>query len=259
MAEKSLFQLSKRSVSPNLYQCIAAEIRQGLETGLLKPGDQLPTEKELCAMAGASRTAIREALKVLEGMGIVRAERGRGMFVATPQVPGGLNVSLGIRDFSWDVFQVLAVRRSIEPQAAAWACVNGTRRELTEISEHALRMRDLANTMKGLPGLGDQAEFTRLDLEFHSLVARAGHNKVYADIFDHIAGVMAEARNVTSKVPGRPYAAALEHCRMAELIQARKPDQASRQMAIHIERIQSAYLAALGDDRVGPKWPIIGV
>ncbi len=67
-----------------LYYQVAETLRMHMESGQLRPGDQLPREDELCAIFGVSRTTVRSALDLLERKGSIRRVQGRGTFVAEP-------------------------------------------------------------------------------------------------------------------------------------------------------------------------------
>src|SRR6201981_1473643 len=64
-----------------LYEQIVQQIEESVLKGALKPGDQLPAERELAQKFGVSRTAVREAVKALREKGLVEAYSGRGTFV----------------------------------------------------------------------------------------------------------------------------------------------------------------------------------
>src|ERR1700674_4421339 len=64
-----------------LYEQIVQQIEQSILKGALKPGDQLPAERELAVQFGVSRTAVREAVKTLREKGLVEAYSGRGTFI----------------------------------------------------------------------------------------------------------------------------------------------------------------------------------
>ncbi|UJL47435.1 FadR family transcriptional regulator [Virgibacillus sp. NKC19-16] len=69
----------------NLSRTISSEIvliiKDNLLNGSLKPGDKLPTEKELMEQLGVSRTPVRESIKILEAIGVIQIKRGEGMFI----------------------------------------------------------------------------------------------------------------------------------------------------------------------------------
>src|SRR5687768_1499337 len=64
------------------YELVAEQILQFIAELRLKPGDRMPTENELAARLGTSRTVVREAVKILSAIGRVRAQKGRGLYVA---------------------------------------------------------------------------------------------------------------------------------------------------------------------------------
>src|SRR5271167_612176 len=66
-----------------LYEQIVQQIQDSIEKGALKPGDQLPSERELALQFGVSRTAVREAVKTLREKGLVEAYPGRGTFITS--------------------------------------------------------------------------------------------------------------------------------------------------------------------------------
>ena len=76
----------KRSAEPAAYrpgyERVAEQILQLIGELALSPGDRLPTEMDLAVRFGASRTMVREAVKILSAIGRVRAQKGRGLYVA---------------------------------------------------------------------------------------------------------------------------------------------------------------------------------
>src|SRR3982074_911032 len=106
-----------------LYQQIVQQIEESIEKGQLKPGDQLPAERELAQQFGVSRTAVREALKTLREKGLVEAYAGRGTFV-TNETARSMRHTLDrmIRSgTSEGAVQLVEVREILEPEIAALA------------------------------------------------------------------------------------------------------------------------------------------
>src|SRR5713101_1514617 len=106
-----------------LYEQIVQQIEDSILKGALKPGDQLPAERELAQTFGVSRTAVREAVKALREKGLVEAYSGRGTFVTdgTSQVIRqslGLVARIGQPDGS---VHLAEVRTILEPEIAALA------------------------------------------------------------------------------------------------------------------------------------------
>src|SRR5262249_51366501 len=74
-------------VDAPIYQFIAQELRNKIESGELKPGNQLPTERELQEIYGASRNTVRDAVKSLVNQGLIEAFPGKGMFIRQQIIP----------------------------------------------------------------------------------------------------------------------------------------------------------------------------
>ena len=69
-----------------LYLQLASLIRRCISSGLLKAGDQLPSETELCQRFAISRSTVRQALREVDEQGLIRRQQGRGSFVAEPKL-----------------------------------------------------------------------------------------------------------------------------------------------------------------------------
>src|ERR1700756_1140625 len=82
IAESMLTKPMYRAVKTSrLYEQIVQQVEDSISRGQLKPGDQLPAERDLAQRFGVSRTAVREAVKTLREKGLVEAYSGRGTFV----------------------------------------------------------------------------------------------------------------------------------------------------------------------------------
>src|SRR5436190_1968932 len=89
---------SARSSRKTLTDAVQEELRNAIFSGTYSPGSQLPTEAELGAMLGASRTVVREALRVLEEDGLIFRRHGVGTFVRKHPILKNLNVNYGITE-----------------------------------------------------------------------------------------------------------------------------------------------------------------
>jgi GntR family transcriptional regulator len=89
---------SAKSERKTLTEIALQELRQAILGGTFRPGSQLPTEAELCAMLGVSRTVVREALRVLEDDGLVARRHGVGTFVRNHPILKNLNFNFGITE-----------------------------------------------------------------------------------------------------------------------------------------------------------------
>jgi GntR family galactonate operon transcriptional repressor len=125
--------------------------------GQFQAGDILPNEASLCALYGASRTVIREALQSAEAMHLLRAQQGQGTTVRPH------DAELAILE------DLIDMRRALESQMAAQAAVRATHQQRADISACFDRLLADAN---------DPAHHLQTDLEFHDTIMRASGNRL---------------------------------------------------------------------------------
>src|ERR1700724_1451382 len=123
--------------SSRLYEQIVQQVEESIHKGAIKPGDQLPPERELAQQFGVSRTAVREAVKALHEQGLVEAYPGRGTFVTdgtSQAIRQSLDrvVKIGQPDGSnyW-----ADVREILEPEIAALAAARADEEDLAAMRE----------------------------------------------------------------------------------------------------------------------------
>lgn len=125
---------------PPAYQMLADDIRAQITSGRLRPGDRLPTEPQLCARSGVSRSTVREALRLLASQHLIVTTRGvtGGSFVAHPS-PAMLadtlatGVRLLLRTATVSAADLLEVREMLEVPAAGLAATRRTGRQLADL------------------------------------------------------------------------------------------------------------------------------
>jgi len=147
---------------------LARKVRQQIldyivEAGL-KEGDQLPIEPELCAMFGVSRTAVREAVKYLEVLGVVSVEQGRGTFLRAFDV-GHLvsNIPMQLVFRREGILEVVRVRQTLEEYCLEQAIVRGSQSDLEALES-------IVRQMKGRAAAGESMD--EEDIAFHRQLAR---------------------------------------------------------------------------------------
>ena len=173
-------------------------IEARLLAGDLGPGDHLPPERQLAADLGVSRSSVREALRVLEVLGLVRTATGSGpsagaVIVASPE--GGLSavMRLQVAAHGFPIADVVEARLVVEPAIAAHLAA----RDIRDLGQASA----LLDAMD-VPEL-DPAEFLALDARFHVALAEASGNTVLsstmAGLRDSIEGyVLAAVPNLPS-------------------------------------------------------------
>ena len=184
--------LLPRSLSHRLVEALQQEI----DTGLLRPGDKLPTEPLLMARFGVSRTVVREAMLRLQTAGRVQTRHGVGTFVCAPvpAEPASVGASVGLNEATppslEDKLAMLELRMSLESDAAALAAQRRSPEQLRELGEvlHAFAQA----VAEGRPTVAE-------DAQFHLLVARATGNRHFEAVL-HTLG-----RATIQRLPGGPH------------------------------------------------------
>ncbi len=156
------------------YQAIASRIMQLIaETGL-KPGDRLPTERELGRELGVSRHTVSQAVKVLAVSGVLRSRQGSGIYVtrtSPPTASGFIDVT--VRGDPQQVQQLCEFRMTLEMQTARLAAERITPRLLRRIEDAAFATKDSAERQEA-------SQFSEADTEFHLGIAEATGNEYLA-------------------------------------------------------------------------------
>jgi DNA-binding FadR family transcriptional regulator len=152
-----------------------------LDSGL-RPGDKLPSERELMVRLGVGRSSLREAIRTLGALGVVEVRVGSGMFVSDGEssvltMPLSWGLLMGERSSQ----EVVEARRVVEVELAGLAAERGTDAEIAAIAEKLTLMS---------ASLHDAEAFARYDLEFHLAVARAAHNQVLHHVLDTLRHVL---------------------------------------------------------------------
>ena len=126
-----------------LYQDVVRQIRNLIDEGTLKPGDRLPSERELAEQLQVSRSSLREAMRTLELQGLVVSRPGAGTFVSNDtngSVADALTAYLADgKDALKDVFEM---RHILEPQMAALAAGRATPEDLQRLEQMLTQQAD---------------------------------------------------------------------------------------------------------------------
>lgn len=208
----------------------------------LRPGDPLPSERELGEQYGVSRTVIREAVRALTSRGVIDARAGRGLTVAKV-APETVSASMQLYLHGQDQIpyaKIHEVRAGIEIQIAGYAAERATDEEIEEL--RALNEQLLEN--------GDVERHALLDVEFHRFLARMTHNELYLIMLDSIGPLLLEIRRATINAPNGEMVAYGAHKKVLEAIASRDPEAAREAMRQHLEGAEEEW-HDLGDVKLG--------
>ncbi len=217
-----------------LYEQIVEQIQRRIMDGDLKPGDQLPSERELGKQFGVSRTSIREAIRVLTLMGLVEVNHGRGTFI-TEQTPNAIRytidtmINIARKEGSGNLIEL---REILEPEIAALAAVRSG-------EEHLQAIREAVETMEA--AMKDPLrydEYIEADLDFHLCLAEGAGNPLFLVLIDLLVVQLRQQRIRAASKDGGLFRGQTHHRRILEAVENRNAEAARMVMYDHIQQIR---------------------
>jgi GntR family transcriptional repressor for pyruvate dehydrogenase complex len=226
--------------STKVFEQIADQIEKRILNGELRSGDRLPTERELAEQFRASRTAVREAMKILAQQGLIEMRPGRGTIVidGAPEAMQNsiglvMKLKLGEVGGSDDLVEV---REILETEIAALAAARATNEEIAAMRE-AVRVMD--------ESLRDADAYIAADNQFHQALAKATQNALILIFVDSIVNPLSEQRKQIFAVEGGPERGQFHHRRILESIIRRDPENARAAMRAHLQQVREDVRASL--------------
>jgi DNA-binding FadR family transcriptional regulator len=220
------------------YERVAEEILRLIAELKLQPGDRMPTENQLASRLGTSRTVVREAVKILSAIGRIRAQKGRGLFVANDE--GMLGSSLwGSFFLPTDldhVYRLFEFRRVQEAAASRLAATRATPADLRAIEGAAERCREGHVT-------GRRELFDRGDDEFHLSVAKASQNPFLVDAVREARRLQRQSSTIGlhGTVGGHAEEAVTEHAAIYQAIKDGDAEAAAQAATLHLDQTLEDY------------------
>lgn len=220
-----------------LFEQITEQIEQQIFRGELQSGDRLPTERELAEQFRASRTAVREAMKILAQKGLLEMRPGRGTIVinGTSQALGnslGLMLRVARHDNSRDLVEV---REILEPEIAALAAAHATHQDIADL-------RRAVETMDA--HLSDADAFITADNFFHQILARATQNALILTLMNPVMELLSEQRKQIFFVEGGPLRGQSHHKQLLDAVGRHDAESARQAMRVHLQQVRADVLAA---------------
>ncbi|HSI41398.1 MAG TPA: FCD domain-containing protein [Xanthobacteraceae bacterium] len=224
--------LSKRT----MREQIAERIAHMIQSGLLRVGDELPSERELAQMLDVSRETVRGAVQMLAAIGMVEISQGARTRI------------IGTEGFGPSMFAHATELSRYGAQDVYMA------RQLVEdfVVREAARRID-PETLQRLEGLveaqdamtDDPVRFQISDAEFHQLIYRSGGNQLLAHFLVDAYGYALGYRRVALMVPGAVQRSIDDHRLILAALEARDPDAAAAATGRHITRVHETTLQAM--------------
>lgn len=216
----------------NVAQSTVRRIQEMIIAGEFRPGQPIPSQRELARQLGVSRASLREALSILDTLGVLRIEPARGTFV-TDEGDGAEQRDL--RPGSWRFAsrytpgEVYQFRHMAESQAASLAAMHATQGEVEELRRNLQAFKEATRRV-------DLVSSSQLDFEFHQAITRMSRNRMLADLHRTYHHVLLESQRLPLARRDRLWEPVVEHERIVQAIAMNDPEGAGYYMRAHINR-----------------------
>ena len=221
-----------------LAQAVVKQIELLILRGVLRPGERLPSEREMAERLGVSRPSLREAIADLQSRGLLVSRAGSGIFVA--EVLGSAFSPALTRLFATHeeaVFDYIAFRRDMEGMAVERAAMAGSETDL-KVVDSIFRKMEAAHRKR------DPSDEARLDAQFHLAIIEASHNVIMLHMMRSMYQLLREGvfynRQIMFKQRMTRDSLLNQHAAINEALQARDGAGARAAIEAHLDFVSAA-------------------
>jgi GntR family transcriptional regulator, transcriptional repressor for pyruvate dehydrogenase complex len=236
MAQKLLRVEAREPLSAE----IARKLLDYLLSGVLMPGDRLPSERELSRTFGVGRSAVRDALKPLSLLGIIDVRQGDGTYLRATEselLPKAVEWGLLLGEQS--AVDLVEARRHIEVALATLAAQRRSEEDLSELRRLLREMQDA----------GSDDEFIEADIAFHLRLAEAAGNSVLSGILTNIRSLIQVWITRVTRAADSIVPSYQEHVPIMAAVEARDPAAAAAAMGAHLDSAGAKLARTLEAER----------
>lgn len=214
---------------------IVNQVKNLISKGTLKPGDQLPPERELIKQFGVSRPTLREALKSLIAMGFLEVAQTKRTFVKSVisdrmQDP----LTLLIKTDTQKIFDLIEVRKALEAWSAFLAAERATENDI----------KQLESIIKEMKTAAEKGRFwEKEDADFHLAIAQATHNTIQTHIMSTIYDLLRESVAKVFTDQAKLKRLLHQHYRIFSAIKNHSPEKARDRTLEHLNYVDSEVKA----------------
>jgi GntR family transcriptional repressor for pyruvate dehydrogenase complex len=225
--------------APSLSDKVTEQMTEAIVSGQVRPGERLPSERDLGEKFKVSRTVVREAVRSLAARGLVRVTSGRGMEVSASNSDNvAASMSLLVRGHEGlDYGKVNEVRTAVEVQVAGLAAQRAHPEDLK-------RLAKLCDEHQRSLVTGDLTAAAEHDFQFHRELTRASGNELLLAMLDSISDVLREVRYQSMNKPHVGEDGLKAHRRILKCVSAGKPEAARQAMAEHLAEAERVWRGA---------------
>lgn len=216
---------------------VARNLLDLIRTGSVRPGQQLPTERELAATLQVSRPSVREAVRGLQILGVLRARQGGGLFVTSLKAAEILAPLQMLITLSADNFESLHESRVVVEGAIGRLLAQKITAATT------VRLRKMVEIQKGLTG--NPVAFRVSDMEFHRTLGAALDNPFLERISESLYVLGFEYRKIAWETSGVLARSVKDHEEIVTALEAKDPERIAAAMVRHMRSVHETTKAAM--------------
>ncbi|WP_413988733.1 FadR/GntR family transcriptional regulator [Labrys okinawensis] len=238
MAEPEEFLPIERS---SIAEQVAKKLLDLIRSRNLKPGDMLPTERDLAAMMQVSRPSVREAIRGLQILGVLRVRQGYGIYVSpldAADLLGPLQFLLTLNAENIDA--LYEIRRLVDVGIARLAAERISTPDLLRLKQQIVVQRDL---------LYDPLSFRASDLKFHTIIMEATGNPFMVRTASSLYLLGAEYRRLASETPGVLRQSLADHEVIVAALEKRNGEAAAKAVEDHLHNVHRSTVDAMEKDQ----------
>jgi GntR family transcriptional regulator, transcriptional repressor for pyruvate dehydrogenase complex len=246
----ALRPVSRQTLSEQVAMQLAGEI----QAQRWKPGEKLPSEAELCRAFGVGRSTLREALKSLAFIGMIRMRAGGGSYVAEQpsKYLSGPWLAVGVLTSEQELNDFAEARLVLEAELAGFCAERASDDDIKVIES-------LVNQMSGAIR-EDGGHFSELDLSFHLAIGAGSKNQVLAELLKHVRERLRELITKSLLLPAGMELACKQHRQILDALKSHNSAKAREAMRSHLRAFQRGYkvlfrTTALEDRTMAPPNP----
>ena len=213
-----------------VYSQIAERLLAQIGAGHLRPGDPLPTERQLTQFFRVGRSSVREALRILESQGLIKPVDRGAFVVADASTPLNHSLDLLLTLQGGTLRELFEVRKILEAESAALAA---TRRTEGELSALAGAIEEMEESLQA------QERYIEADLRFHLTIAAATRNRTTLHMMQAIRAPLQRALGSIYYIPGSPHRSIDQHKQILLAIRLGDAAAARLRMREHLARVES--------------------
>jgi GntR family transcriptional repressor for pyruvate dehydrogenase complex len=213
-----------------LFDDVVLQVQNLIQEGSLRPGDRLPSERELAIQLGVSRNTLREALKALKLIGVLKVAQGGGTFVnenLNSNLVASITKFISLVEIT-EILNLLEARKTIEEATAFYAAERADSQDIDKMKKLIILMKDNYENVE---------LFTKYDAQFHLQIACASKNPFLINLLKAIREPL--LREMVKTRLGMPHFTALQdHEQILNFIRDKNAKASAEAMNFHLKKIE---------------------